>query len=344
VHWEVATDRAMLHVVKSGQVAAVGELGHSVHVEVSGLQPEKEYFYRFHAGGATSPTGRTKTAPALNSMQDRARFAFISCQHYESGYYNVHRAIAEDDLDAVLFLGDYIYEHHTKNPVRRHRLNSPTTLDEYRRHHAQYKQDADLQACHAAHPWIATFDDHEVEDNWASTFPGHASTKGEDFLARRAAAFQSYYENMPLRIASLPQDGHIKIYRSLPYGQLARFTVVDTRQFRSKQPCEDGLKACDARMDSTQTMMGFEQEQWFADTMKATKARWNIVANQVMIAQMKHLPKDGTGEPMYNMDDWDGYVAARQRLMATLTDTRPSNPIFVTGDVHQTWVGNLKAD
>ncbi|HTF61856.1 MAG TPA: alkaline phosphatase D family protein [Edaphobacter sp.] len=344
VRWEVATDESMHHVVKRGQIAAVSELGHSVHVEVSGLKPGRKYFYRFHAGGATSPIGRTKTAPALRSQQDSTKFAFISCQHYENGYYNVHREIAQDDLDVVLFLGDYMYEHHTKNSVRRHRLDSPSTLDEYRRHHAQYKEDVDLQACHAAHPWLVTFDDHEVEDNWASTNPGHASPKGEDFLARRVAAFQAYYENMPLRIASLPKDNSIKIYRSLPYGQLARFTVVDTRQFRSKQPCDDGRKACAARMDAGKTMMGFEQERWFANVMRSTTAKWNTVANQVMIAQLKEMPTNGGSEPVYNMDQWDGYTAARQRLFAALAAGKPSNPVFVTGDVHQTWVGNLKPD
>ena len=340
VRWEIAADEAMHHILKKGAVAAVPELGHSIHVEVSGLKPGRHYFYRFHAGGATSMVGRTKTAPAPGADVDRLRFAFASCQHYEYGYYGAHRDMAAQDLDAVLFLGDYIYEYHLKTPVRRHQLTNVIALEDYRHQYAQYRTDPDLQACHGAHPWIVTLDDHEVENNWAGIYPEWKDPQ-PDFRARRAAGFQAYYENMPLRRSSLPVGDGMSLYRSLPYGNLLNFTVVDTRQFRTRQPCGDDFKpTCDARLDPQATMMGSQQEAWFSQTLSNSRSKWNVVANQVMIAQLK-MP-NANGDILYNMDQWDGYPAARKRLTDFLVQRRPNNPVFVTGDFHQTWVGNLK--
>ncbi len=343
VRWEIAETPAMTRVLQSGTVAAVPELGHSVHVEVEGLRPGRVYFYRFHAGSATSTIGKTKTAPAPGTLQDRTRFAFASCQHYEYGHFTAHRDMAAQDLDAVFFLGDYIYEYHLKHDqVRKHDLAELITLEDYRHQHAQYRTDPDLQANHAAHPWIVTFDDHEVENNWAGIYPEWSHPQ-PDFRARRSSAFQAYYENMPLRRSSLPLGDGISVYRNLPYGRLMNFTVLDTRQFRTRQPCGDDFKpSCDERLKPEATMMGADQEQWFQKTLDKSTATWNVVANQVMIAQLR-LSQD-KAPAQYNMDQWDGYPAARKRLTDFLAERKPNNPVFITGDFHQTWVGDLKQD
>lgn len=345
VRWEIAKDHAMTHIVKTGVMTATPELGHSIHVEVNGLQPGRDYFYRFHTDDATSPVGHTRTAPAMNTMVEKARFAFASCQNYEWGYFVAHRDMAAADLDAVVFVGDYIYEHHPKNPakplVRRHAIDDVMTLDQYRHHYAQYKSDADLKACHQAHAWIVTPDDHEVENDWAGD---HSVTESSQKLVqRRIAAYQAYYENMPLRSLCVPHGSHMQLYRSIPYGKLLQFTVLDTRQFRTPQPCNDdkSILNCQDRFDPHATMMGDAQEKWFAKTMSTSSAHWNVVANQVMISQLAEPGPHGT---IFGTDKWDGYVAARKRLTDYLGSAKPRNPVFVTGDIHQTWVGDLKAD
>ena len=330
----------MRHIVQKGTISANPELGFSVHVEVENLAPASHYFSRFHSGAATSPVGRTKTAPTRGADADAIRFAFASCQHYEYGFYNPHRDMAAQDLDAVLFLGDYIYEYHLQAPVRRHQLAQLITLDDYRHQHAQYRTDADLQACHTAHLWIVTFDDHEMENNWAGVFPEWKDPQ-PDFRARRSAALQAYYENMPPASFFSAHRGRHQHASQLPYGNLLQFTVLDTRQFRSRQPCGDDFKpTCGARLSPEATMMGDDQEKWFAQTLGESSARWNIIANQVMIAQLK-MPSTGS-TTLFNMDQWDGYPATRKRLTDFLAARRPNNPVFITGDFHQTWVGNLK--
>jgi alkaline phosphatase D len=270
-------------VVKRGTATATTELGHSVHVEVVGLPSNHEFFYRFDTGDATSPVGRTRAAPAADAKLDRLCFAFASCQNYEHGYYIANQDIANADVDAVVFLGDYIYEYRSKDRPRVHALPALKTLDDYRTCYAQYHSDTDLQAAHAAHPWIVTFDDHEVENNWAGDID-QENDPVPSFLTRRAAAFKAYYENMPRRRSSVPSGPEMQIYRKLAYGQLAQFTVVDTRQFRTDQPCDDNFKpTCDTRLNPAATMMGSKQEAWFADTLAASPAQWNIIANQVMI-------------------------------------------------------------
>lgn len=347
LRWEIAKDRSMRQIVKTGRAAATPELGHSVRVEVGGLEPGREYFYRFHLDDATSPIGRARTAPAIHSSADRVRFAFASCQNYEQGYYVAHHDMASADLDVVIFLGDYIYERHAKRAAnatpypRRHTLNSVMTLDQYRHHYAQYKSDPNLQACHHAHTWIVTPDDHEVENDWAGD---HSITEDQaSFLKRRIAAYQAYYENMPLRSLCAPHGEHMQLYRSIPYGELVQFTVLDTRQFRTPQPCNDNktILNCQERFDPRSTMMGAEQEAWFAKTLSTSPAQWNIVANQVMISQLAVPVPNGVE---FGTDKWDGYVAARKRLTDYLGSARPRNPVFVTGDIHKTWVCDLKAN
>ncbi|HSL21863.1 MAG TPA: alkaline phosphatase D family protein [Vicinamibacterales bacterium] len=340
VRWEVAEDERFRRVVQSGSSPAPAELGHSVHTEVTGLRPARDYWYRFLAGGQVSAVGRTRTAPAHEAATDRFRFAFISCQNYEHGYFTAFQHLAEEDLDLVVHLGDYIYERRFTSSaiVREHESGEVFTLDQYRGRYSLYKSDAALQAAHAACPWAVTTDDHEVVNNYAGAIPG--APGGGDFLLRRAAAYQAFYEFMPLRRSSLPSGPAMQIFRRLTFGRLLDLHVLDTRQYRTDQPCGDGTKPrCAEALASTQTMMGDAQERWLERNLRESRAQWNALANQVMVAQLRR----GTPEsPTYSMDKWDGYVAARERLLRVLADAPPSNPVVITGDVHSNWVADLK--
>lgn len=342
VRWEVAEDEGFAKIVRTGSSPAPAELGYTVHAEVEGLRPARDYWYRFIAGGQTGPVGRTRTAPKDDESNDRFRFAFVSCQNYEHGLFTAFDHLAAEDLDLVVHLGDYIYEKRFNAPiiVREHEAGEVLTLDQYRARYATYRSDPALQAAHAACPWVVTTDDHEVANNYAGRIP-EAATTG-DFLLRRAAAYQAFYEFMPLRRRSLPRGPGMQLFRRLRFGRLINMHVLDTRQYRSDQPCGDGSKPrCAEALAATQTMMGAEQERWLDAELRDSKARWNVIANQVMIAQVKRGTPDA---PTYSMDKWDGYVAARERLLRVLATAPPSNPIVVTGDVHSNWVAELKTN
>jgi alkaline phosphatase D len=344
VRWEVSEDDRFEHIVRRGSHLAIGELGHSVHVEVEGLRPGRHYWYRFMTGGEVSATGRTRTAPAVNATLDQFRFAFVSCQNYETGYFTAYRRIAEEDLDLVVHLGDYIYERGgVREPVRPIEAAIEVfTLDEYRARHAHYRTDPDLQAAHAMFPWIVTSDDHDVTNDYA----GASAPDGmppEQFLRRRAAAYQAYYEFMPLRRSSLPAGPAMQLYRRLRFGGLAEFHVLDTRQYRSGLSCGGGGRKplCAEALSPSQTIMGTEQEKWLMDGLLASPARWNLVANQVLISQLVQLAGDLA---TFSMDNWNGYVQSRARLMRFLAEARPANPVVLTGDIHSNWVADLKLD
>ena len=257
VTWEVARDERMQDVVQRGTAVAPAALGHSVHVEVAGLEPARWYWYRFRTGEGASPVGRTRTLPAAGADVERLRFAFASCQHYEQGYYTAYRHMAEDDLDLVFHLGDYIYEYEGRDGrVRRHTGDEIELVDDYRNRYALYRSDPDLQAAHAAFPWVVTWDDHEVDNNYANDVP-EDGLPAELFLRRRAAAYQAYYEHMPLRRASLPEGPRLQLYRGFDWGRLASFHVLDTRQYRTDQPCGDRrAPACDGIHDPAATLLG----------------------------------------------------------------------------------------
>ena len=343
VRWEVAADEGFAQTVRRGTQMALPELGHSVHVEVGGLDPGRPYWYRFVASGEESPTGRTVTLPAPGTPADRLRFAFASCQNYEHGFYTAYRHMAGDDLDLVLHLGDYIYERRFgDSQVRQHEADEVHTLDEYRARYALYRSDPDLQAAHAACPWVVTPDDHEVDNNWAGDAPEDDQSPVR-FLLRRAAAFQAYYEFMPLRRVSAPTGPHIPLHRRFHYGDLADFHVLDSRQYRSDQACGDGRRVlCPEALPPQRTMLGAEQEGWLFDGLAGSSSRWNVLANQVMIARLEQSASDGGS--LVSMDRWDGYPSAQQRLLSFLERTRPSNPVVVTGDIHSNWAADLKAD
>ena len=343
VRWEVAADDAFRTIVREGEAAALPALGHSVHVEVGGLEPGRDYWYRFHAAGATSPAGRTRTAPGPGSNPGTFDLAFASCQHYERGWYTAYRHMAAESPALVVHLGDYIYEDGPgirPDLVRRHDAPEPRTLDGYRARYALYKGDADLQAAHAAAPWVFTPDDHEVDNDWA----GGRGTEGMDpsaFLARRAAAFQAMYEHLPLRAASMPTGPDARLYRRLDFGSLLRLHVLDTRQYRTPQPC-GGRRAppCAEQRAEGATILGPEQSAWLLDGLDRSAARYNVLANQVFMARLL----EGEEELTLPMDKWDGYPADRDRLLTFLHERRPSNPIVLTGDLHTNWVSDLKLD
>ncbi len=342
VKWEVATDERMQKVVAKGTATAEPEWGHSVHVEVTGLQPARWYWYRFTVDAGSSPIGRTRTAPAQNARNNRMNFAFASCQHYEYGYYTAYKHMADENLDLVVHLGDYIYEYGiaTSRP-RKHNSAEIKTIEDYRNRYGLYKSDPLLKQVHANFPWAVIWDDHEVDNNYAGIFPEDKQTP-EEFAKRRQAAYQVYYEHMPLRRSVLKRDHKVEIYRRLNFGNLANMYMLDTRQYRTDQPCGDNRKpVCPEVYNPKATMLGQEQEKWLMDGLKNTRTQWNIIAQQVFIAQHDSMPGP---ERQFQMDQWNGYAVARKRFLEFLHQQKPSNPVVITGDIHSNWVADLKLD
>ncbi|WP_117215470.1 alkaline phosphatase D family protein [Allorhizocola rhizosphaerae] len=342
VQWQVATDERFRHVVRAGVEFARPEAAHSVHVELGGLLPGREYFYRFRVGNHLSPVGRTRTAPAPWTITSALAMAFVSCSQYEHGYFTAYRRLAEDEPDLVLHLGDYQYEYAKDtynipggNP-RDHEGPETRTLANYRQRHAQYKMDQDLQAAHAVAPWLVVWDDHEIENNWADEVPEQPDA---DFLARREAAFKAYYENMPLRRTGIPRGIDMQLYRRIRWGRLANFHMLDTRQYRDDQGCGDGYKDCPAAVDPARSITGAEQEAWLLDGFRRSEARWDILGQQVFFAQ-----RDNNSGPkkVTSQDGWDGYVASRDRITRGWMAAGVRNPIVLTGDVHAHWASDLK--
>lgn len=351
VRWEVAHDEGFTRIAASGSAEASSEWAHSVHAEPQGLEPQRWYFYRFLARGEASPTGRTRTAPAAHSPVERLRFAFSSCQHYEQGYYGAYRHIVADAPDLVAFLGDYIYESSWgRDRVRRHDAGEPYSLEEYRGRYALYKSDPDLQAAHAACPWIVVWDDHEVDNDYADDRPEDGMER-QEFLARRAAAYRAYWEHMPLPQRMRPRGPDMRIYTQLDWGSLARFYLLDNRQYRSWQACPRPLRRggsntvdiedCLELANPRRTMLGRAQERWLESALGASRARWNVLAQQTRIAQWDERP--GPGRLAWT-DGWDGYPAARRRLLEFISSSGISNPVAIGGDIHAFCVADLKSD
>ena len=343
VQWQVASDEAMTQIVRRGTTVATPQLGHSVHVTLNGLKPDRWYWYRFKSGGAESPIGRTRTTPQSWKHVDRLRFAFASCQHYEHGLFTAYEHMAREDLDLVVHLGDYIYEYESRMPaIRKHLGPEITTLEHYRNRLAQYRTDPHLQAMHGRCPWIVTWDDHEFDNNCANDISEEPGVKRADFLVRRANSYQAYYEHMPLRSSSLPQGPHMQLYRHVGYGRLADFDVLDTRQYRTDQPNGDGKKPRTGKVfDSRATLLGNRQENWLKRRLLQSRSDWNILAQQVMVARVDR----GLGkEQLYSMDQWSGYEASRQRLLSFLHERRVTNPVVLTGDIHTNYVNDLLSD
>lgn len=342
VDWQVAADERMSQVVKKGRTVATPDLAHSVHVEVRGLEPDRWYWYQFRTGTHFSIIGRTRTAPSARQSPDKLAFAFASCQNYEAGYFTAYQHMAEEDIQFVVHLGDYIYEAPTRlGRPRQHNGPEPSSLTEYRERHALYRTDPDLQKAHALFPWIVTWDDHELDNNYADD-KAEDGTSRDSFLERRANAYQAYYEHMPLRRASLPRGSSLLLYRRLTFGNLAEFSVLDTRQYRSDQPCGDGNKSqCAEALGAEGTMLGAEQERWLLAGLGRSRVRWNVIAQQVLMAKVDR--REGP-EQAYAMDQWSGYDSERSRILNFIQERRTANPIVLTGDIHSNWAADLKAD
>ncbi|UVH59019.1 alkaline phosphatase D family protein [Variovorax paradoxus] len=349
VRWEVADDDSFRRVVAKGAATATAELAHSVHVEVQGLSPGRPYWYRFTAGGARSPVGRTRTAPAdTDEASQPLRFAFASCQHYEQGYYAAYRDMAAQPLDFVVHLGDYIYESsRTSHQVRRHEGGIPTQLPQFRDRYALYKTDPQLQAAHAAFPWLVTWDDHEVANDYTNDVSPRTIDPAQ-FLAIRAAAYQAWYEHMPVPTSMRPRGADATIYGRHRFGRMLDVLLTDGRQYRSHHACLAGRSAspladCPDRLAPERSFFGAAQEAWLARELAAPPARWTVLAQPTLLAEAdrKRGPEHG-----YWMDGWDGYVAARARLLDGLAahKSRGGNALVVSGDVHAFWAADLRRE
>jgi alkaline phosphatase D len=349
VGWEVSDDRKFKQILARGTETAWPELAHSIHADVTGLKPATRYFYRFKCAGETSLVGNVQTLPIAGSIVDRVRFAAVGCQHFEEGWYTAYRDVAEKPLDFVFHYGDYIYENHDARPhgldgrpvaaVRRYSGPSPFSLDDYRLRYAETKRDADLQAAHASAGWYCTYDDHEVQNNWASIWDEDGDPP-EIFLHRRRAALQAWYENMPVRCKPT-SDGLVDFHRRVDYGGLARFHYPDTRLYRSDQPCGDDFKAdCAGRHAPGLDMLDAPQWSWLEEGFRSSRQRWNLVPQQVMVA-IPDRRETGQAEPIYNMDSWGGYPAAQAHLLDIFANHKPGNIVVVTGDEHRNHANDL---
>ncbi|MES2972452.1 MAG: alkaline phosphatase D family protein [Pseudomonadota bacterium] len=359
VRWEVAHDEQFTRIARSGQSQAVHELAHSVHVEAAGLEPDRWYFYRFMTGDAVSTTGRTRTFPEPQAMARRLRLAYASCQRWEHGWFSAWRHMREENPDAVLFLGDYIYEYPGATQAVRSVFGGwAQSLDSYRQRYAHYKGDADLQAIHAACPWLVTWDDHEVQNDYAGLNEGNSGQPVVSFAARRAAAYQAYYEHMPLRASALTQavtglaaGAEMRVHTQVRFGRLASVCLLDARQYKDLQACSrDGKPGsssldpdtCPQWNDPARSMLGERQERWLDETLAANKdATWSVLGQQSLFGRRDF--RAGPQRFFWN-DGWDGYPVARTRLTDSLRRHSVANPVLLGGDVHENWVGHVKAD
>jgi alkaline phosphatase D len=348
VRWQVR-DEDGRGPVREGVAVAEPAWAHAVRVDVAGLEAGRAYRYRFARGAAASVEGRFRTAPAGGGDGGRLRIVFAACQQYEQGFYAAWRHAAADAPDLVAFLGDYVYESSWgTGRVRRHDPGVPETLDAYRRRHALYRGDPDLQAAHAACAWVPTWDDHEVENDYADDL-SQRGTPRDAFLARRAAAYRAWFEHMPVPWSMAPEGPSMRIFGHLDWGGLARLHVLDDRQHRSQQACSAPGRAgsrvvgaeCAARLDPARTMLGAAQEAWLDASMRGSRARWNVVAQQTLIGR---CDRRAGHDPGWWTDGWDGYPEARRRMLASIRASGAENPIALGGDVHAFWAGELHED
>jgi alkaline phosphatase D len=360
VTYEIANDEQFADLVQQGTTVADAEWAHSVHLEVTGLEPDRWYWYRFRIDEYDSPAGRTRTAPAAGTPVDSFRFAFASCQRFEHGLFTAYRDLAQQDVDLVVHLGDYIYEYTMQVDKMPRELDVPfpglseaRTLHDYRMRYALYKQDPHLQEAHRVAPWLVTWDDHEVANNYV--VPVVADTLfGDPLLERREAAYRAYYEHQPLRASAKPQGVDLRLYRASDFGDLVRFNTLDTRQYRTPAAgsCGDGEREandgyCDAALNPERTMLGADQKQWLYDSFGATSSRWNVLAQQVPFARIDHASGPDKSFGGEDMDKWDGYALERDEILTMMADSakvQGYSPVVITGDVHANYVWDLKRD
>jgi len=348
VQWEIAFDEAFTRIAARGEESAELAWSHSVHAEPAGLEPARWYWYRFSALGQQSMVGRTRTAPAADAAVASFNFVITSCQRWDVGHYAAWKHIAAEALDAVMFLGDYIYEYAAgPKAVRPLEGGHVRTLEQYRARYATHKSDPALQAAHAAAPWLLVWDDHEVGNDYANL---QGQELESDFKAQRAAAYRAYWEHMPFPKSARPVDADMRIVDRLDWGRLARIHLLDDREYRDVQVCPKpgrggsntvALKACPALLDTRRTLLGAEQERWLADGWGSTRP-WNLLAQQTLMARFSWTDPAAGGT--YWTDGWDGYPAARQRLLDVVAQRKLPGVVVLGGDVHSHYVADLKAD
>jgi alkaline phosphatase D len=391
VRWEISLDPGMAHVFRDGRALAQARDGHVVRVLVAGLPPGRWFYYRFRALGETSRIGRTRTFPHQFAAVERMRCAVVSCQSFTQGFYPAYADLAQQDLDFVVHTGDYIYESGAVGtplaPDRNHNGGEIFSVADYRNRYALYRLDANLQEVHARFPFLVTWDDHEVDNNYAGTIAEEgAPFVGADFLQRRRNGYQVFSEMMPLRPENRLIGKKMRLYRKLAFGRLADIFLLDTRQFRSDQPAEDGFGSTDPDSanpllegafgevlfdaqgieNPAATLLGPQQEAWLWHGLKQSRARWNVLAQQIMVTEWNLVRTAGLNiefnpnipgpqkqallqalalvDNIFNVDAWDGYRTARRRLFNILAKARPSNPVVLSGDIHAAWGANLLTD
>ena len=375
VNWAIARDGKMQDIVLSGEATATSQHDHTVHVDTWGLEPNHVYYYQFSVAegehkGKSSPIGRTKTAPALGESLSQINFAVASCANWESGFFSAYSDMANrahaGELDCTVFLGDYIYEYETGEYAGLsgvHRTHVPTheivSLSDYRQRHGAYRTDQELQAAHAALPWVVVWDDHETaNDSWLNGAENHTEGEEGNWAERRAAAYQAYKEWLPLRSANMTDNGHI--YRSLKFGDLVELTIMDLRSYRDKAASfkTDGLGAYQITNAKDRSMLGSEQFAWLTEQIETSTAKWNVMGNSVMISPLNilglrsderlqplanFLSSHETPDLAVNLDQWDGYAYERDRLLRML-DERGGNVLFLTGDIHSEFANSVRFD
>lgn len=358
VKWEIAKDESFSQIIQSGVSQAIPGLAHSVHVEVSNLPTNQWFFYRFLVGEFSSPTGKSRTFAESTNATESIKIAFASCQHYEQGYFNAYSHLVAEKPDLMIFLGDYIYEYAPgKTGIRTVDGGWCLNLTDYRKRYALYKQEGELQAIHASCPWLLTWDDHEVQNDYAGTQEGSVGPSS-DFKKRRTAAYQAYYEHMPLKasvltegISGLEKGAETRIYDHYQIGNLVSISMLDGRQYRTPQACTPGgktgsgsidPKACELLNDEQRSLLGIQQEQWLEKQLQTAKNQtWNVIAQPTLFGSCSFNTSEGA--KIWN-DGWDGYPAARTRLVNQLIKYQVPNPVILGGDVHENWVGYIKED
>jgi alkaline phosphatase D len=351
VDLEVATDRGFRHVVAHKRVNTSAAVNHNVKTRVTGLKAHEQYYYRFATATKDGPVGRFRTALPADSLQP-VRFAFWSCQDYTHGYYNAHELLAKEDLDFVVCLGDYIYDetYHTvkggtgvRNDKIGKSLDRPgvvreaITLDDYRAKYALYRSDEALRRVHARFPTIMLWDDHEVTDNYAGAAPAGGLPAARQVTAKRKAnAYKAFFETMPY---SPPSGEPRRVYRRLQFGRTVDLLVMDQRQYRADQPCDDAVAPACADWSQPRPFLGTRQMNWLKSQLGSSKAAWKVLANEVTIMPTKVL-----GDAYFTFDTWQGYPFERESLLTFIRDQKIKDVIFVTGDIHIFIAGDVRTN
>ncbi|GBR00351.1 alkaline phosphatase D family protein [Asaia lannensis] len=355
VIWEIALNPDMTGLVASGHTIARKEAGYSIHVVPRLPAAGRPYWYRFLARGCASPVGRTVSLPRRSQRIDSLRLGIASCAHYEFGYYAAYDRMADDRPDLVAFLGDYIYEHNAPprrlhEAIRAYGAPLAYSLADYRWRYAIQKTDTALQRAHRVAPWLCIWDDHEVEDDYSGLFSAAKNETQPAFAARRAAAYQAWFENMPVRPELRRNRNVYQLYRRLYYGDLASIDLLDGRQYRSQQPCPTGkyggeghmeADSCRDLFDPGRSFLGRDQELWLHRQLKEHHTLWTILAQDLMVASLR-APDHEPGHYRYWTDSWDGFQSARNRLMDLLADTKAPSPVIFSGDYHAHFASEIR--